>query len=45
MTPVSTIYDKEPFEREKEEGVNRPDPADRLINEKKDEALEKEKSE
>lgn len=33
------VYDKEPFERERED-VNRPDPADRLINEKKDEDLE-----
>ena len=38
MTDVSTIYDKEPFDRERPE---RSDESDRIVNEKKDEYLEK----
>ena len=38
MRPASTIYDKEPFERER---PVRPDESDRIVNEKKDKALEK----
>ena len=38
MRESSTIYNKEPFERERPE---KPDESDRIVNEKKDEALEK----